>query len=59
MANTHPKCSGCRHQKDTYTNGWCYMFQNPPVDLPCGQHDMFEDLRRENGKRFLKEQGIK
>jgi len=37
-------CNGCKHQNES-SDGWCYMFNNRPEDLPCGQHDKYEAQR--------------
>lgn len=38
-------CNGCKHQNHL-DDGWCYMFENAPDDLPCAQHDKFEVKRK-------------
>lgn len=42
-------CNGCQHQNHS-DGGWCYMFENPPETLPCGQHDKFELERQITGR---------
>lgn len=44
-------CEGCKHITDNNLE-YCYMFQNPPVVLPCAQHDIYEKLRVNNGKKI-------
>jgi hypothetical protein len=32
-------CDGCQWQREGSQDGWCYMFQSAPDQLPCAQHD--------------------
>lgn len=34
-------CDGCQWQDIGDENGWCYMFEDEPENLPCSQHDKF------------------
>jgi hypothetical protein len=49
-ASTCVKCEGCQHRNHAEAGGWCYMFAEAPEELPCSQHDKFEDARRKMGK---------
>ena len=42
-------CEGCKYITNIDLE-YCYMFQNPPVLLPCAQHDIYKKLRQNNGK---------
>jgi hypothetical protein len=55
----NPHCNGCRHQESGGHRQWCYMFVYKPKVVPCGQHDMYRELRKRNGAKFLKAHGIK
>jgi hypothetical protein len=43
------KCKGCQHDRPSSTD-YCYMFENKPWNLPCGQHDKYKDLRQRSGR---------
>jgi hypothetical protein len=58
-ASNNPHCNGCRHKDGGDNKCWCYMFIYKPTALPCGQHDMYEELRKRNGAKFLAANGIK
>lgn len=47
------KCRGCRHDIPTDHN-FCYMFEKQPEQLPCGQHDKYDQMRKAFGKLLLK-----
>lgn len=47
------KCDGCRY-KNIKADGWCHMFYDKPLTLPCSQHDKFEVTRTTIGKILLK-----
>ena len=47
------ECKGCRHAV-TECDGFCYMFEEKPERLPCGQHDKFKAQRDANAKIFAK-----
>ena len=51
---TDSRCDGCRHSQIPTDGGYCYMFQDPPPELPCGQHDQFEAERRVMGSLVRK-----
>lgn len=51
-ATEQPKCNGCTHRDNAEPENFCYMFQRAPDRLPCGQHDMYADKRRETARRF-------
>lgn len=53
-SSTEKKCEGCRHITNTETE-WCYMFEKLPygVPLPCGQHDIYAEARKQGGKAIL------
>ncbi len=45
-------CKGCQHK--IFVKGqWCYMFLKAPNTLPCGQHDMYKEQRRINGRKLF------
>lgn len=39
-------CEGCQYQGNEH--GWCYMFEDSPIRVPCAQHDKFEKEREAN-----------
>lgn len=45
-------CKGCKH--NIPSEGFCYMFDKAPKQLPCGQHDKFSVERELTGKLLLK-----
>jgi len=38
-------CDGCQWQDRGENGNYCYMFETPPIMLPCTQHDKFKDAR--------------
>lgn len=41
------KCDGCNHQRKSLDFvGYCYMFDEEPETLPCGQHDKYKEVRQ-------------
>jgi hypothetical protein len=46
-------CEGCSHAKHQ-EEGFCYMFEQQPEELPCGQHDKFKEVRRATGELIRK-----
>jgi hypothetical protein len=49
----NPECLDCSHSKEIEKGNYCYMFKDMPKNLPCGQHDKFENQRKINGKLIL------
>jgi hypothetical protein len=49
------KCDGCQHIRnaDDFV-GFCYMFDEEPETLPCGQHDKYKEVRKATAKRIRK-----
>lgn len=46
-------CEGCTQSK-IESDGHCYMFVEPPEQLPCAQHDMFYEQRKQLGSLVRK-----
>ena len=52
-------CDGCRHRNVRGPDAesveqWCYMFENAPPQLPCGQHDRYAVERKITGALLTK-----
>lgn len=47
QAKSCNSCDGCKYQHFEVDSGWCYMFKDRPENLPCAQHDKFEEKRKE------------
>jgi hypothetical protein len=43
-------CSGCKHQGTPSNTDFCYMFEDKPDILPCGQHDKYKEHRQLTGR---------
>lgn len=50
-SSNNERCKGCKHVTDN-NNEWCYMFKDPPISLPCAQHDKYSEQRKINGKKI-------
>lgn len=46
-------CEGCTHMKND-NEDFCYMFKQKPENLPCWQHDKFNEIRKRSGALLLK-----
>ncbi len=43
------KCIGCSNNRPSSTD-YCYMFEEKPATIPCGQHDKYKDMRQATGR---------
>ena len=43
-ANNCEECQRCRYRDGD--GGWCYMFRDRPDELPCPQHNKYDNQRR-------------
>ena len=55
IQNDNIKCEGCQYKQEHSNYQWCYMFKNEPDTIPCGQHDMYAEQRKENGRRMVEQ----
>lgn len=55
MSEINYVCNGCKHKGLATTETcFCYMFDNKPEIIPCGQHDKYEVERRLTGAMMRK-----
>ena len=47
------KCGECSHLRDIVKGNFCEMFEFAPENLPCAQHDMYAELRKETARAIL------
>ena len=47
------KCGTCSHLQHIEKGNFCEMFKLAPETLPCAQHDMYSELRKETARAIL------